>query len=120
MPILENLGLRVIGERPYGIRREGEPVVWIHEFVLSYAWAEGIDVAEVGAQFQETFARVWYGDAENDAFNKLVLGTGLGWRACAMLRAYARYMKQIGVTFSGDYIAETLAQHLPITHLLVQ
>ncbi len=120
MPILENLGLRVLGERPYGIRRHGEPVIWIHEFGLLYGWVEGIDVSEVSSQFQEAFARVWYGDAENDAFNKLVLGTGLGWRACAMLRAYARHMKQTGVTFSNDYIAETLALHLPITHLLVQ
>src|SRR5690606_15825109 len=120
LPILENLGLRVIGERPYGIHRAAAPVVWVHEFSLFYDWAEGIDVAEVSGHFQEAFAHVWYGEAENDAFNKLVLGTSLGWRSCAMLRAYARYMKQILVPFSGDYIAETLTRHLPITHLLVQ
>jgi glutamate dehydrogenase len=120
LPILENLGLRVIGERPYGIRRAGGPVVWVHEFSLFYDWNEGIDIAEVSAQFQEAFAHVWFGEAENDAFNKLVLGTGLGWRTCAMLRAFARYMKQINVPFSHDYIADTLVRHLPLTHLLVQ
>src|SRR5690606_16376503 len=85
LPILENLGLRVIGERPYGIHRAAAPVVWVHEFSLFYDWAGGIDVAEVSGHFQEAFAHVWYGEAENDAFNKLVLGTSLGWRSCAML-----------------------------------
>src|SRR5690606_37295081 len=44
----------------------------------------------------------------------------LGWSSCAMLRAYARYMKQSLVPFSGDYIAETLSRHLPTTHLMLQ
>jgi glutamate dehydrogenase len=120
MPILENLGLRVIGERPYGIRRRGGELCWIHEFGLHYPLSDDIDIGDVSDSFQEAFARIWYGDAENDGFNKLILGSRLGWRACALLRAYARYMKQIQFSFSSGYLADTLARHLPVTQLLVE
>ena len=120
MPILENLGLRVISERSYGVKRASGTQIWIHEFVLFYGWAAGIEINEVKGNFQEAFARIWYGDAENDAFNKLVLGTGLSWRDVAMLRSYARYLKQIQFSFSSEYIAETLLRQLTITQLLVQ
>lgn len=120
MPILENLGLRAIGERPYDIQCRDGHYVWIHEFVVSYGLAESVDISEVGAVFQEAFARIWFGQAESDAFNKLVLGTRLGWRPCAMLRAYARYLKQIQLPFSSEYIADTLSRHLRITETLVE
>lgn len=124
MPVLEHLGLRVISERPYEVDRSQGGRVWVHEFCLTYPPVQTttpaeIDPAEVNSAFQEAFARIWYGDAESDPFNKLILGARLGWRATALLRAYARYMKQMNFFFTGDYIAETLARHLTITRLLV-
>src|SRR5690606_27361400 len=94
MPILENLGLRVLGERAYGIRRR-DGICWIHEFSLHYTFAEEVEIGPVAEIFQEAFARIWFGDAENDSFNQLILGSELGWRDCALLRAYARYLRQI-------------------------
>ncbi len=120
MPILDNFGLRTFGERSYGIKRASATQIWIHEFVLAYSWTDGIDINEVKGNFQEAFARVWFADAESDSFNKLILGTGLGWRDVAMLRSYARYLKQIQFNFSTDYIADTLLRHLTITQILVQ
>jgi glutamate dehydrogenase len=120
MPILDNLGLRAIGERAYGVRRRTLPLCWIHEFLLRHPFADEIDVAAVGVAFQEAFARIWFGDAENDSFNRLILSAGLGWRDCAVLRAYARYLKQTQFGFSVEYIADTLTLHLPLTRRLVE
>ena len=39
--------------------------------------------------FTEAFAAVWRGEAENDGFNRLVLGAGLTAREVVVLRAYA-------------------------------
>ena len=36
IPRLENMGLRVVGEHPYRIRRGSGPLISIHDFVLSY------------------------------------------------------------------------------------
>ncbi len=123
IPIMENLGLEVLGEHPYHIRlngsRRGEKI-WLHDFTLSQTYGVQIPLRKVASRFQETFQKVWYGQAENDKFNRLVLSVGLDWRQVNMLRAYARYMKQIRFGLSQDYIAETLRENCAITLLLVQ
>ena len=119
MPILEQLGLRVESEHPYGIKRKDGQRIWVHEFKLTFALVTAIDFEKVGDAFKQAFLRIWKGDAESDAFNKLIIGAQLGWREVAMLRAYAHYMKQIQFSFSGDYIAETLSNHLAITSKIV-
>lgn len=119
LPILENLGLRVIGEHPYGLHFENGSKVWIHNFLLEYTLAERIDMQSVKGLFQDTFKNIWHGKAESDGFNKLVLGSEIGWREIAMLRGYARYMKQIRFGISEEYIAETLTRYIDISRLLV-
>ena len=119
LPILENLGLRVIGEHPYGLQFENGSKVWIHNFLLEYTLAESIDMQTVKGLFQDTFKNIWHGKAESDGFNKLVLGSEIGWREIAMLRGYARYMKQIRFGISEEYIAETLTRYIDISRLLV-
>ncbi len=37
LPILENLGLRVLGEFPYRLQRRDGRVFWIHDFAFTYA-----------------------------------------------------------------------------------
>lgn len=120
LPPLENMGLRVCGDRTYKIRRLDGEQVWMHDFSLSYRLADSLVLDEVSAKFQEAFRRVWAGDAESDTFNKLILGTDLDWRGVALLRAYARYMKQIGFKFQDAYIAETLGKYLDLTNSLYE
>lgn len=119
LPVLENLGLRVIGERPYEIRRTDGATIWMHDFSVIYGLSKSIDLREVRAEFQEAFYRVWRGEAESDPFNKLLLGSKLDWRGIALLRAYARYMKQIAVNLSEAYIAETLGRYLHVSDAIV-
>jgi len=120
MPVLENLGLRVLGERPYDIQRTDGKTVWVHEFNLLYRMADQIEVNNVSEAFQEAFSRIWFGDAESDSFNRLILGANLGWRQIALLRAYAHYMKQIQFNFSSEYIGDTLCNHLDLTRDIVE
>ncbi len=120
IPVLENLGLRVIGENPYDIRRRDGRTFWVHDFSLTYGLSQHVDVQAVSDDFQQTFAAVWRGAAESDNFNKLVLGTALNWRQIALLRAYARYMKQIRFSLSGSYIAAALLRYPKISELLVR
>ncbi len=119
IPVLENLGLRVIGEHPYKIRLDGGNFVWMHDFSLVFGLPVSIDVQAAKKYFQEAFAAVWFGRASSDPFNRLVLGARLNWREITILRAYAHYMKQTMFNFSRVYIAQTLANHLEITRNLV-
>ncbi|GAA0690255.1 NAD-glutamate dehydrogenase GdhB [Marinobacterium maritimum] len=119
IPVLENLGMRVLGEHPYRLDAADGQTFWIHDFTLSYQHADSVELEEVRTIFQDAFAAIWSGQAENDAFNQLVIGAGLNWREVAMLRAYARYNQQLRFGFSQSYIAATLSRHLQVSRLLV-
>ncbi len=120
IPVLENLGLRVLGEHPYEITVDGDRTVWIHNFLLEYTLSDSITISEVKKLFQDAFRAIWQGRAENDGFNRLVLGGKLGWKDIAILRAYARYMKQIRFGISESYIANALSRYIPIAARLVE
>jgi glutamate dehydrogenase len=120
LPILENLGLRVVTERPYGVRAHDGIVYWVQEFSLIYSLSHNIAMDQVKDEFEDAFARIWFGEAESDSFNRLLIGTRLNWREIALLRAYARYLRQLQFPYSVEYIAETMANHLHITACIVE
>lgn len=120
LPIIENLGLRAISERPYIIKFHDEKVVWINEFAMHYVDGSLVNIDEIKELFQNAFSRVWFGDSENDGFNKLVLISGLNSRQVVILRMYAKYFKQIGFTFSQEYIEAALAKHPLIAKKIVR
>ncbi len=120
MPRLENMGLRVQSEVPYEVQPLGAALpVRIRDFSLS---AQGMqdDLSPVRQKFQDAFVRVWRRDAEDDGFNRLVLAAELEWHEVVVLRAYCKYMRQIGVNLSEAYVQQTLANNPAITRLLVQ
>ncbi|MBV7490112.1 NAD-glutamate dehydrogenase [Pseudomonas sp. PDM30] len=120
LPILENLGLRVLGEFPYRLRHNSGREFWIHDFAFTAAEGLEIDIQQLNDTLQDAFVHIVRGDAENDGFNRLVLTAGLPWRDVALLRAYARYMKQIRLGFDLGYIASTLNNHTDIAHELTR
>ncbi|MBO3276562.1 NAD-glutamate dehydrogenase [Pseudomonas schmalbachii] len=120
LPILENLGLRVLGEFPYHLRHSNGREYWIHDFAFTYAEGIDVDIQQLNEILQDAFVHIVSGDAENDAFNRLVLTAGLPWRDVALLRAYARYLKQIRLGFDLGYIASALNAHVDIARELVR
>lgn len=120
LPILENLGLRVVAERAYPVRSSDKTRFWIQEFSLIYSLAKDIDLDQVKEEFEDAFLRIWHGEAESDSFNRLLLGSRLSWREIALLRAYACYLGQINFPYSRSYIAETMADHLAISASIVE
>ncbi|HSO07002.1 MAG TPA: NAD-glutamate dehydrogenase [Pelomicrobium sp.] len=119
LPLLERLGVRVLEERPYEVEPRDGPCIWVHDMGLEPLAGERVDVERVRELFEEAFLRVWRGDAESDDFNRLVLGAGLTWREIVVLRAYAKYLRQTGFTFSQAYIENTLAANPQIAARLV-
>ncbi|MDN6179815.1 MAG: NAD-glutamate dehydrogenase [Halomonas subglaciescola] len=118
LPMMENLGLRVVSERPYEIHAP-EQNYWIHDFNLEPSGAD-ISLSDMRDGFGQAFKRIWAGEADNDAFNRLIISAELDWREVAMLRGYARYLKQIRFSMSQEYIAATLNHYADITRELVE
>lgn len=114
VPLLENLGFRVVNERTYRVVPAGsDPTarIWLHDMALERAAGGPIDIAIIEGPIEAALLALFRGLAESDRFNTLVIEAGLGWRDVAMIRALGRYLRQIGVAFGQDYLAAALARH---------
>ncbi|SHG89946.1 NAD-glutamate dehydrogenase [Streptoalloteichus hindustanus] len=125
LPVLQRMGLEVVDERPYEVVRADGVRCWIYDFGLRLepAALESIateDATTLQARFQDAFAAAWRGDAEVDRFNALVLRAGLNWRQAALLRAYAKYLRQARTPYSQDYIEDAVLGHTAVATALVQ
>ncbi|MCK1799152.1 NAD-glutamate dehydrogenase [Streptomyces sp. XM4193] len=120
LPILQSMGVEVVDERPYELRPADGTRAWIYDFGLRMPQEQIQGMGEdARARFQDTFAAVWHGHAENDGINALVLAAGLTWRQAMVLRAYARYLWQAGAKFGQTTMEETLRRNVHTTRLLV-
>ncbi|MGJ7907067.1 NAD-glutamate dehydrogenase [Actinopolyspora sp. H202] len=125
LPVLQSMGVEVVDERPYEVSPDDDTVRWIFDFglrpgqgVLDQSDGERIDTLR--ERFEEAFRAAWQNDAEVDRFNSLVLRAGLTWRQTTVLRAYAKYLRQVGVAYSQDYIEDALITHESITVRLIK
>jgi len=123
LPVLQRMGVEVLDERPYEIVPQGAAPVFLYDFGLMHApSATGTQAAPqetLRVLFQDAFAAAWQGRSEVDGFNALVMSAGLEWREAMVLRAYAKYLRQTGSTFSQDYIEQSLTANVAISRKLV-
>jgi glutamate dehydrogenase len=111
LPMLENMGLKVIAERPYELEFRGGRRAWIQDLELVMQAPTVIKFDALDREIKSAFTAVWTGRTDNDAFNQLTLTTGAPWRSVMVLRAYCRYLLQAGLPFSQGYIARVLVEN---------
>ena len=70
-------------------------------------------------RFQHAFRAVWARRSGVGWFQFAGALAGLDWREAAVLRAYAKYLRQTGSTFSQDYIEQAVVSNLAIASSLV-
>jgi glutamate dehydrogenase len=121
LPILENMGLKVMTETPYQITlQDSEKVVWLHHFKLSFArHTDPINLSQIRGNFQESLALIWAGRIENDSFNALTVTAQLSWRDINLLRVYFKYLKQINFPFDQSFVQKTFSLYSGITKELI-
>ena len=105
--ILENMGFQVDRESPFAINSD-ERTHHIREFKLISTNGKAVPVEKIAADFRAAFLKVWNGDIEDDGMNQLVMAAGLDWRQTTIMRSYAKYLLQIKVPYSYDYIVDCL------------
>ena len=120
VPVLENMGFRVVDERTYHIEPQGLSGVWFHDMLLTRADGAAIDLDAGKAQLEATFLMVMRGLAENDGYNALTLHGGVAWRDVALIRALSRFLRQVRVPYSQDYMWATLVKHFGIAAGVVE
>ena len=123
VPVLENLGFRVIDERSYRMKPMFDGAtrdVRLHDMVLETRDGKPIVLGEDDKRLEAAFLAVWDGRADNDGYNRLILAAGLDWERAEVLRAYGAYMRQIRSPFGPAYIAQTLTSHSAVAKLLME
>ncbi|HEY3954231.1 MAG TPA: NAD-glutamate dehydrogenase [Streptosporangiaceae bacterium] len=121
LPQLQHMGVEVVDEHPYEFiaSQAGAQPFWIYDFGVRSRSA-AIPSGGAKQEFEDALLALWAGLVEDDGFNSLVLTAALSWRQAVVLRAYARYLRQAGVTFSQDYIERVLRSNVTLTRLLVR
>jgi glutamate dehydrogenase len=118
LPLLENAGFRAIEEHPFQVSPAQGVPVWIRDFKLQVPGGLSQPLEEVRPRIEEALLRAWSREMDNDRFNALVLKAGLSWREVVMLRAFAKYLKQVGFAQQQAGIEQALGNHPLLSRLL--
>ncbi|MFK8011741.1 MAG: NAD-glutamate dehydrogenase [Marinicellaceae bacterium] len=120
LPVLENMGLHVVRERPYKISLANGSCFWIQDFDLSLVHGEELELELVKERFKDAFKQIVNGVVDNDGFNKLLILGGLTSRQIIILRAISKYLKQTNLPFSQDYLEKALVSQSHISRWLIE
>lgn len=115
VPLLENMGFRVIAEQTFEMPGGHGDDVYLHDMELENAFGQEVGLTDGGKLLADAFEAIWSGDVDDDGFNGLTQSAGLDWRKIVILRAYGRYLQQAGVPYSQDMLAQTLNRYPAIT-----
>jgi glutamate dehydrogenase len=111
LPILENMGLKILYEEPHRIKTTSGAIFAMHDFCMRITNSHRRRRRRDPGSFQVAFEQAWSGSVENDGFNRLVLTAGLAAADITVLRAYCKYILQLGSPFSQSYIEDTFTSN---------
>ena len=118
LPLLDHLGFVALDEQPYTFRIGAEHACISTTSGCGCQRACSTSVAVVTSSKRSS---VWSAGP-----SKATASTGSSWSpgwtpvTCAMIRSYAKYLRQIGFAFSQQYIENTLARHPQLAGQLVE
>ncbi len=118
MPLMENIGFRVIEQNPYNLTVEGEGR-GIDVFRVQDHRGQAIDVRADRQRLVEAMEALLAGEAESDRLNRLVLDAKLDVRQVALLRTYQMYYAQLNLVTSRSFVNSALLAHPDIAARLM-
>ncbi|MEX1665435.1 NAD-glutamate dehydrogenase [Zhongshania arctica] len=118
-PRLSNLGLRLVVEDLYPVTINNDKTYWIQDFRARTA----VNVNHVfwhdASQFEQAFIAIHKELCDDDDFNRLIISADISWREASLIRAYCRYLKQLGSHFEQNYLSKLLVDNSGISRLLI-
>lgn len=120
LPVLENMDFKVLSEISFVVTLSNNRKVWVHEFDIKTQEGNPVELSHFRDYFLEGFFLIWNEDIENDGFNRLIVRANLTWQECQIMRTYAKYLRQLKVTFSQAYMEEALSKYPHICRLFIQ
>ncbi|WP_375477953.1 NAD-glutamate dehydrogenase [uncultured Jatrophihabitans sp.] len=119
LPTFTSMGVEVLDERPYELAVGAGESTWIYDFGLRLP--RGVEFDQQHADdFIDTIRLLWLDGIEQDGLNALVVRSRLTWWQVNVLRAYAKYLRQVGTAYSQGYLEQALVEHCDIAVELVE
>ncbi len=121
LPKLQCLGVSVVDERPFEMPVPGAAGQSMHlyDFGLQMAGSPA-DPEHLKDRFEAALRAIWRGRADADGLNALVVTAGLQWQQVVILRVCIRYLRQVGLPFSQEYVEQAVNAHPDVARLLVE
>ncbi len=120
LPILENLGMRVLEQVVYPLKSaDGWRGIDVFR-VQSVATGGALDVRRDRDRVIAALRQLLDGNVDNDRLNRLVLSAGFTLREVALLRAYQMYYAQINAETSRAFVNDVLLAHPDVTRTLLE
>jgi glutamate dehydrogenase len=118
LPVLHELGVGVVDERPYEVESHGHTDRWwIYDFGLTLT--PGVDSHSLALRFEEAFTAAWNSRVSRDGVLALVSSAGLTWRQVALVQAITAYVRQLGSAFGQRYVEQVLVRHGAVVRNIV-
>jgi glutamate dehydrogenase len=119
VPVFENFGFRVLDEVPTPVGRGGT-TGYVHDFDLQMpGGGDASAVLKRAALVEQAIADVLEGKAENDPFNQLIVSARLDPREIMLFRAWFRYLRQTGLSYSLVTVVDALRRAPEVTKGLI-
>ncbi len=119
LPLLENLGFRVLEQNPYNLTVDGEHR-GVDVYSVTNASGGPVGVEENRARIVSALGMLLARGADNDRLNRLVLHAGLTVRQVSLVRLYQMYYAQINSVISRAFVNNALLAHPEFAATLVR
>ncbi|WP_232420157.1 NAD-glutamate dehydrogenase domain-containing protein [Nitrosococcus watsonii] len=117
MPVLENLGLRVIDQVRFTLEIENRGL-FIKSFSISVARDIAKPLSSLRVPLLDALGTLFRGEVDDDSLNELLVLTGLSWKEVDIFRSYRNYYFQLGTPFTHARFHQSL-NHNPQVALLL-
>ncbi|WP_417613639.1 NAD-glutamate dehydrogenase [Parasphingorhabdus sp.] len=119
VPSLENFGFTVLESVPTPL--DGGRLGYIHDFLLELRSEERCQkLIARSAEIEAAITSVLDGEAENDAFNQLIISASIDARSTVWMRAWFRYLRQTGLSYGLATVVEALAEAPDVTAAMIR
>jgi glutamate dehydrogenase len=120
VPMIENMGLKVQRAYQHRLMFNHHMRIGLHDFTVVPIKPLASDLGDLKDEFKVCLSSVWFHSLQDDAFNGLVLTSGLSAKEINVFRAYAGYLKQVRFPGSEDFIQDALLAYPEVANALMQ